>query len=338
MSDKSKIEWTDATWNIITGCSVVSAGCKNCYAMKLAGTRLQHHQSRAGLTIDTANGPVWNGNVTFNDLWLDQPLRYKKPRKIFVCAHSDLFHDAVPDAWVDQVFAVMALSPHHTFQVLTKRPERMLDYLSNYDVGVRVGKAETALAKQSSFYKPKNGVANVHLGCRRHMPLPNVWLGVSVENQAAADERIPLLLKTPAAVHWVSAEPLLGAIDLTSISLGDGVTMNALNRPTIFAPRINGLVVGGESGSNARPMHPEWPRSLRDQCQSAGVPFLFKQWGEWAGHYHPGEGLKHVEFDGTFVDDPTRTSWSMKKVGKKNSGRLLDGELHDGYPTDILTE
>jgi len=133
MADKSKIRWTEATWNPITGCSVVSAACKNCYAMKLAGTRLQHHPSRVGLTQDTANGPVWTGDVRFNEGWLDQPLRWKKSRKIFVCAHSDLFHESVPDEWIDQIFAVMALAPQHNFQVLTKRPRRMLAYLSSQD-------------------------------------------------------------------------------------------------------------------------------------------------------------------------------------------------------------
>ena len=123
MSDGTKIEWTDATWNPITGCSVVSPGCTNCYAMKLAGTRLQHHPSRTGLTKDTKAGPVWTGEVRFNEQWLDEPLRWKRPRMIFVCAHGDLFAEGVPDEWIDKTFAVMALAPQHIFQVLTKRPE-----------------------------------------------------------------------------------------------------------------------------------------------------------------------------------------------------------------------
>jgi len=138
MADNTKTEWTDATWNPITGCSVVSNGCKHCYAMKLAGTRLQHHPSRAGLTVDTKNGPVWNGEVRFNGLWLDQPLHWKRPRMVFVCAHADLFHEAVPDEWIDKVFAVMALASQHTFQVLTKRPERMLKYLTSAGLVRRV--------------------------------------------------------------------------------------------------------------------------------------------------------------------------------------------------------
>ena len=122
MGDQTKIEWTNATWNPITGCSVVSAGCTNCYAMRLAGTRLKHHPSRKDLTILRGGNYVWNGEVRFNENWLDQPLKWSKPRMIFVCAHGDLFHEAVPFEWIDQVFAVMALCPQHTFQVLTKRP------------------------------------------------------------------------------------------------------------------------------------------------------------------------------------------------------------------------
>ena len=128
MSDNSKIEWTDATWNPITGCSVVSAGCTNCYAMRLAGTRLKNHPSRAGLTRETAHGPVWTGEVRLNREWLDQPLRWRRRRRIFVCAHGDLFHDQVPREWIDLVVAVIAMSPQHQFQVLTKRPDRMAEY------------------------------------------------------------------------------------------------------------------------------------------------------------------------------------------------------------------
>ncbi len=308
MSDNTKIEWTDATWNPITGCSVVSAGCRECYAMKLAGTRLKHHPSRAGLTVDTKNGPVWTGEVRLNEQWLSQPMRWKRPRMIFVCAHSDLFHEAVPDDWIDLVFSAMELSPQHTFQVLTKRAARMRDYI--------------------------NGRA------WKDYPLPNVWLGVSVENQDAADERIPLLLNTPAAVRWISAEPLLGALNIRP---GIGLTFD--NVP-VEPPRIDWVVVGGESGQHSRPMHPDWARSLRDQCAASGVPFLFKQWGEWVPHgpipggdeardlrsgivqYMIGDGR---EFDGHF----RRGDAAVRRVGKKAAGRLLDGVQHDGYPGGV---
>lgn len=348
MADHTHIEWTDATWNPITGCSVVSAGCKHCYAMKLAGTRLQHHPSRAGLTTDTKAGPVWNGQVRLNEEWLDQPLRWRRPRRIFVCAHGDLFHESVPHEWIDRVFAVMAQAPHHTFQVLTKRPERMRAYLAQAEMEVR----------DSLKYEPAAETLS--------WPLPNVWLGVSVEDQAAADERIPLLLQTPAAVRWVSAEPLLGPVDLSETLDEEGYESGGPQGWVQTRPHgIDWVVAGGESGTGARPMHPDWARSLRDQCAAAGVPFLFKQWGAWGqyvneDHYTYGGEEKHAH---AWVDRDTAVSglcwlddddggWSnwtgeppmlnledlaptvavMGHFGKKAAGRLLDGVLHDEYP------
>ena len=145
MAVNTKIEWADATWNPITGCSLVSPGCVSCYAMRLAGGRLQHHPSRAGLTQPSKAGPVWNGAVRFNEQWLRQPLQWRRPRRIFVCAHSDLFAEGVPDAWIDRVFAVMALAPQHTFLVLTKRPERMRRYLTDASAYCRVRHAADPL-------------------------------------------------------------------------------------------------------------------------------------------------------------------------------------------------
>lgn len=302
MADNSKIEWTDATWNPVTGCSVVSPGCTNCYAMRLAGTRLQHHPSRAGLTQESKAGPVWTGEVRLNEEWLTQPMRWKRPRMIFVCAHGDLFHESVPDKWIDRVFAVMALCPQHTFQVLTKRSKRMLEYAGSYP-GNRIRAVMHAIMHQSVV-----GVM---------WPLPNVWLGVSVEDQARANDRIPDLLSAPAALRFVSAEPLLEAVDLTSIDIDGEHELNAINPmssremwenhwlPAMTGvsledaitgyidnggvypptdergPRLDWVIVGGESGPGARPMHPDWARALRDQCAGAGVPFFFKQWGRW---------------------------------------------------------
>lgn len=348
MSDGTKIEWTDATWNPITGCSVVSAGCRHCYAMKLAGTRLQHHPSRAGLTTDSKAGPVWNGAVRFNEQWLGQPLAWKRPRRIFVCAHGDLFHENVADEWIDRVFAVMALAPQHTFQVLTKRAERMRGYLSEPALQFRLDRCCRALAGPAGL-PPAPG-----------WPLPNVWIGVSVEDQAAADERIPLLLQTPAAVRWISAEPLLGPVNLSrwmphEYIDEDGSTYQGQNHPCVIcgqrtnalhwtyavASALDWVVVGGESGTNARPMHPDWARSLRDQCADAGVPFLFKQWGEWLPYLGlpvPGKytsGGLFLRLDGRLGN---QGEWwegkaqAVDKVGKKAAGRLLDSKLHDGYP------
>ncbi len=342
MSDHTHIEWTDATWNPITGCSVVSSGCRHCYAMRLAGTRLRHHPSRAGLTREHSAGPIWTGEVRLNEQWLDQPLHWRTPRRIFVCAHGDLFHPAVPHEWIDRVFAVMALAPQHQFQCLTKRPERMRAWVReerSFDVVLQHWKNN------------RSGQNTWHLS--------NVWLGVSIENQTTADERIPLLLQTPAAVRFVSAEPLLGPIDLRQSTYGMGSdrpspTMQArqLGNPTAG---LDWVIAGGESGPGARPSHPDWFRSLREQCQAAGVAFFFKQWGEWApvGPLYSDHDIdEHMAALDTYPDDDPRNywitrggagwrpefgqpppgSWAMRRCGKRAAGRLLDGRTWSEYP------
>ncbi|KQY27212.1 phage Gp37/Gp68 family protein [Rhizobium sp. Root482] len=301
MADGTKIEWTDATWNPITGCSVVSPGCTNCYAMKWAGTRLKHHPSRAGLTRDSKAGPVWTGEVRFNPGWLDQPLRWKKPRMIFVCAHGDLFAEGVQDAWLDQIFAVMALAPQHTFQVLTKRPERMRDYLTCHRQ--ELPGPMMAIIENARAMRPDD------LYCLTEWPLPNVWLGVSVEDQKRAEERIPILLETPAAIRWISAEPLLGPIYIPEFM--PNPLWNSLK--SWEQPTLDWIVAGGESGGDARPMNPLWPRSLRDQCAAADIPYLFKQWG----NFRPCS-----DANGPY----------MLRVTKAEAGRLLDGIEHNGFP------
>ena len=326
MSDNTKIEWTDATWNPITGCAVVSPGCTNCYAMKLAGTRLKNHRSREGLTVETKSGPVWNGKVRLNAEWMEQPLRWSRPRMIFVCAHGDLFAEGVPDEWIDMVFAVMASAPQHTFQVLTKRPERMRDYLF----------------------------------ARRHLPFPNIWLGTSAEDQPRYSARWPFMedIAERGWMVWVSAEPLLGPLDLLATPLRkvgpDGKAH--LARPPMW------VVAGGESGPGARPMHPEWIRALRDQCQIHGIPFLFKQWGAWkpvpwklertetetdaeyiersekecSTHALSRTGylieLDHKPWSWARVLPQPDTHHAVKLVGKKVAGRVLDGVEHNAFP------
>lgn len=336
MADKTSIEWTDATWNPITGCSVVSPGCTNCYAMRLAGTRLRNQPSRAGLTIDSKAGPVWSGEVRFNERAVLQPLSWKQPRMIFVCAHGDLFHESVPDAWIDQVFAVMALAPQHTFQVLTKRSDRMRSYLADLRVVRRIYElvSDKVIEERYRVVLIAPGMEDPGLAKnfpRIHLetwPLPNVWLGVSVEDQRRADKRIPDLLATPAAIRWISVEPLLGPIDFYRTS----ATMPSTDHPWKNGPILQGIhwiVAGGESGPSARPMHPAWARALRDQCAAADVPFLLKQWGEFRpctkrelGHAC---GATKVETAGA---DPA----FLLKVGKKRAGRELDGVIHDAFP------
>lgn len=342
MADNTQIEWTEATWNPVTGCTVTSPGCTNCYAMKLAGTRLAHHESRGGLTIDTKAGPVWTGEVRFNEQWLDQPLRWKRARMIFVCAHGDLFHESVPEAWIDRVFAVMALCPQHTFQVLTKRSDRMRHFFGRPDRESEVAQAAYDLDER------------VEGGCLS-WPLPNVWLGVSVEDQARADQRIPDLLATPAAVRWLSCEPLLGPVDLTDMTTEGCTWLNALEGRMHVGPavieadsKLDWIVAGGESGPGARPMHPDWARSLRNQCAGAGVPFFFKQWGDWEVSLdrERDDPDWRADYSNDYVDHG-KSRWLnleggrgfhgerfvvMRNVGKKRAGRLLDGQLHDAMP------
>lgn len=331
MADRSAIEWTDATWNPLRGCSRASEGCRHCYAERMAARFAGEGQTYEGLIHPSTHG--WNGKVQLVSEALTQPLHWTRPRRIFVNSMSDLFHEAVPDEWIDQIFAIMALAPQHTFQVLTKRAERMHRYMEarrpeGWTEGyIRLLFERPARAFPSEFER-------LPLNNDTHMPwpLPNVWLGVSVENQAAADERIPFLLQTPAAVRWLSCEPLLGPINFRWTPyayqatgqtyreyLNDKGTINQFES----LRKINWIVVGGETGPGSRPMHPAWARALRDQCAAAGVPFYFKQWGD------------HVEWTGAESFSPScrmPDMTPMVRVGKKAAGRLLDGVLHDVYP------
>lgn len=340
MAENTTIEWTDATWNPITGCTLVSEGCRHCYAATLAATRLKNHPSRTGLArINAAGEAKFTGEVRLNKDWLDQPLRWGRPRRIFVCAHGDLFHEAVPDEWIDHVFAVMALAPQHTFQVLTKRPERAREYLSSLlsEFGQLVGwtvRFRDAARKAGALLGDLSSIRATT------WPLPNVWIGTSVEDEATADARIPHLLATPAAVRFVSAEPLLGPVDLMpylfivthdDARLECGCSDEPLpfhdpattNPDDISTPRLDWVIVGGESGKHARPMHPDWARSLRDQCVAAGVPFFFKQWGEWVS-------VSEVEGPGDHFRFPDGAT--VRRTGKALAGRTINGRTWDQMP------
>ena len=267
----SKIEWTDKTWNPITGCTKVSPGCRRCYAERMA-TRLR---GRHGYPADE---PF---RVTLHPERLDDPLHWRKPRMCFVCSMSDLFHKDVPDQFIDKVFAVMALAPQHTFQVLTKRPERMHAYMTM---------ARTPLGRSHEVIIQANDRMLAGEGVWPGWPLPNVWLGTSVEDQERADERIPILLETPAAVRFISAEPLLGPIDLRHLQPVEPPTEidSLAGTHGVLRPHrgqcegLDWVIVGGESGPGARPMHPDWPLSLRRQCEASGNAYFMKQRGAWA--------------------------------------------------------
>ena len=262
---KTNIEWATDSWQATYGCSVVSPGCSNCYAMKMAGRLEAMGQATyRGLTQHTKAGAVWNGSVRAagHDA-LTQPLRWRKPRRIFVDSMADLFAEGVEDEWIDRAFAVMALCPQHTFQVLTKRPERMREYIAARSEE----KGQTALVAAFPFtpLRPRDNL-NDEVGKTlyaiesvvRRWPLPNIWLGTSVEDRARLS-RMDDLRATPAAVRFVSAEPLLedlGTLNLTG---------------------IHQVIVGGESGPRRRVVDLAWARSIRDQCQAADVKFFMKQ-------------------------------------------------------------
>lgn len=340
MADHTGIEWTDATWNPVVGCSLVSPGCTNCYAMGQAAriVRCSEGLGRATTydgTVETVKGkPVWTGKVALaSEATLTQPLRWTKPRRIFVNSMGDLFHEDVPDAWIDRVFAVMALAPQHTFQILTKRSARMRDYLSGPNACARVDDLTfegDEWPELSKHFDEAGAIANMTWFAHRGF-LRNVWLGVSAEDQRRADERTPDLLATPAAIRFVSAEPLLGPIDFQSRPLHVPDHDSGGHVPALL--HIDWVIVGGESGPNARPMHPDWARSIRDQCAAAGTAFFFKQHGEWIGV----PDLRQLQGGGgpgfgVFDHMPHDMDAEAVRVGKARAGRLLDGVTHDAMP------
>jgi protein gp37 len=320
MADHTDIEWADATWNPITGCSIVSPACTNCYAMALAGTRLKNLPSRKGLTKQVNGKHVWTGEVRLNRQWLHQPSQWTRPRKIFVCAHGDLFAENVPDEWIIDVLTVIACNPHHTFQVLTKRAERMFDFMSQSDL------LEDIYVNWSGFSGAPREVQS--------WPLQNLWLGVSVEDQRRANERRDMLacLAAEGWTTWVSYEPALGPIDWRGWEF------------------LKWLVSGGESGPDVRPSHPDWHRAARDFCAAYGIPYLFKQWGNWIAALDRDREDPdwRADYSGEFNQARKGIAWLnlaggtgfhgerfhiMRRVKKSDAGRLLDGVEHNAFPT-----
>ena len=334
---KTKIEWADVVWNPVTGCTKISEGCRNCYAEGIARR-------------------FW-GERKFTDVRC-HPERLaeadkfgKTPQRVFVNSMSDLFHPDVTMGFVCDVITEMIVHPTHTFMVLTKRPDQMLDVMRYY-------------------------------GASLIQDARNIWWGVSAENQATADERIPLLLKAPVAVRFVSCEPLLGRVDLVKcfeptdwdwselnaadderepeefveeceaecdwINYGHNLVENPEYRDYLehrkrrakvvaMGNALDWVICGGESGPGARPMHPDWARSLRDQCQTAGVPFFFKQKGEW----QLTSEREYMELEGNekliSMDIPGAIGYQkawFRRVGKNRAGRELDGRTWDEYPKE----
>jgi len=269
----TKIEWAEETWNPVTGCTTLSEGCAHCYAQRMA-------KRLAGRNGYPADSPF---QVTLHPDRLEMPLHWRKPRRVFVCSMGDLFHEDVPDEYIDQVWRTMQAASDHTFMVLTKRPRRMWQWVTD----------------QNDY------------GAWGALPLANVWLGVTAENQAAT-ERIVYLLRTPAIRRFVSCEPLLGPVTLRPAH----VTAYDLRVPV---PRkVDLVIVGGETGPHARVMAPEWARALRDECQDAGISFFFKKWGDWKPDVIREAGIMR------------RSGWQPLPV--RHGGRLLDGREWNEIP------
>lgn len=320
MGDATKIEWCHATINAISGCTVLSPGCTNCYAMRAGNTPRPHHPSK-GLTKRASNGHhVWTGSVRLNEEWLKKPLKWAKPRRIFWNAHGDPFHASVPQEWVDRELAIAALTPHHRHLILTKRSDRMRRYFENTHLPERV----LGWCRHFGFLPD---------GHKWQWPLPNVWLGVSVEDQKRANERISDLLATPAALRWLSCEPLLQPVQIeewlhdSTCNEWPGTCICGCSDSEPPEAVIKWVVAGGESGPGARSVHPDAFTSLRDQCATAGTPFLFKQWGEWIAHDQLSDEQK-TELKGKKFDPHTQ----CVRLGRKPAGRLLDGKLHHAFP------
>lgn len=287
MGEKTGISWTDSTWNPIVGCTRVSAGCDNCYAVRatrrLAG-KLPLYQG-----LVNPGKSHFNGVVRTVPERLDQPLRWKRPRRIFVNSMSDLFHPEVPDRFIAEVWAVMSMSPQHTFQILTKRPDRMrIVGLAMFRLMVNAARLQCGVSVLPDSRRADGTYA---------WPLPNVWLGTSIEDQQLVEERCLPLFETPARIRFLSLEPLLGPINLGLLGTLPRMRFSGYQ---LAADRLDWVIVGGESGPGHRPIEADWVRAIRDECHDAKVAFFFKQWGG-------------------------RTA--------KAGGRELDGRVYDEWPS-----
>ena len=312
----TKIEWAEETWNPIIGCSKVSPGCTNCYAERMAGrlanisAQVENYGNVVNWQDDEEPHEIkalgkWTGKTHFVESALEKPIHWKKPRTIFVCSMGDLFHETVSFNDILEVMYIIDRCPQHTFLLLTKRPERMHEFFTSW--------------VPNPFWI--NGDY-----------LPNVWLGVTAENQEMANERIPILLDIPAAKRFVSIEPMLGPVEFPKVPMTRSAKLDIIMQRT----SLDWIICGGESGPKARPMHPNWARSIRDQCVAAKIPFMFKQWGEWVDEFHPSAVHGKHKITDRFVDITSDgqdyKGVYMYNVGKKAAGRKLDGKIWNQKP------
>lgn len=347
-----KITWvnipgyTPETLNPFIGCSKISAGCENCYAETQA--HIRSFNSKTPQYQHVIDKGRWNGKVHMVESQLYKPYHWKKPRAIFVGSMGDIFHESISFERINQLFSIMSDSDQHVYILLTKRPNHLLNFINwkSNQLGVP--------------WQPKN----------------NVWIGVSAENQKEADWRIPILQQMPIAVKFVSIEPMLGPINLTkwmqpftNCTYYDGGctrpenvfadTHNPNSRPGISSCRseycpfgsqgLNWVIVGGETGPKARPMHPDWVRSVRDQCQKAGTPFFFKQWGRWSPYVDSWSvsdiiksktetkvvdksGAVYNAYEGGFLSWVDKGCKTVYRVGRKPAPNLLDGKQYHNWP------
>ena len=322
----SDIEWTDETWNPLIGCRRVSPGCLHCYAERQAIRMSGPGGKYEGIVRSTPNGPRWTGASRLVTAELEKPLHWRKPRRIFVDSMADLFFEGHSTQDIAAVFGLMLLCGHHTFQVLTKRPERMRAFMS---LATAEGCLEALLHRHDVGFMPSAFSKHVAAEMRKkglepdadHWPPPWIWLGTSVEDQATADERIPLLLETPAAVRFVSYEPALGPVEFQRER--GWLAMYSDAHHFLRGPgytRLDWIIAGSESGPGARPAELDWFRAARDQCAAAGVSFFFKQ---WVGHEI-----------GTMVERGRDSGDDRDLRGKraKLSLPVLDGHRHAEFP------
>ena len=328
----SNIEWTGKTVNPLIGCTKKSAGCEHCYAIKEAWIH-SHHPNETfrkrydGTVHETAGGKLnWTGKINYDIDIFARVLKNKKPTMYFPNSMSDIFHESLSIDIIAEIYAIMFLAHWHTFQVLTKRADKMHAVLTSEEFKLKLWAACNRM--HHLYIKPLEQPLYFDVEVFQELPLKNVWQIVSVEDQKTLDERLPHLLKTPAAVRGLSCEPLLGSITFrpkadTMEQMMQLMDEGVASKP-IMLSGIDWVICGGESGSNSTPMHPDWARYLRDQCNTMGVAFFFKQWGEyWPGEQGRIYRAKTIDFtDGQ----------PMVRTGKKKAGRVLDGRLWDEMP------